>query len=75
MEYIPQKDSSLMDELATDPSTGRIPVLLCTGSSREVGEVTPRMDKMGVKFISKPFDIEDFLTAIHDLIGQPAEPE
>jgi DNA-binding response OmpR family regulator len=70
MAYIPRKDSPLLDNLAADSRTREIPVLLCTGSARERGEIVPRVDKVGVRFISKPFDIDDFLAAVHGLIDE-----
>lgn len=71
MEYLPREHASLTNDLAEHPIAKRIPMLLCSRASEAL---TEHPDTSGVRIIRKPFDIDDFLAAVHGLIGQSPEP-
>jgi DNA-binding response OmpR family regulator len=75
MDYVPVDASSLMHDVATDPRTKHIPVLMCTGAIREVEAVKHELDALGVKIIFKPFDIDELIALVRDSLRLPREPQ
>ncbi|MGI8483327.1 MAG: response regulator [Thermomicrobiales bacterium] len=56
---------TLLEGLHHDDNTSAIPVILCTGSAREVSDHRVRLDEMGIPIVLKPFDIESLLMEIN----------
>ena len=71
MDYAPLDASSLMHDVATDARTSQIPILICTGAIREVEAVRPELDAMGVRVIFKPFDIDELIALVREVLGLP----
>ncbi len=60
----------LLEQLRTDAATSEIPVIV-TSTDRHMLEhaEADRARFAGDRYIVKPFDIEDILSTVHDLIG------
>ena len=60
----------LLEQLRTDAVTSEIPVIV-TSTDRHMLEYAEagRARFAGDRYIVKPFDIEDILSTVHDLIG------
>jgi DNA-binding response OmpR family regulator len=54
----------LLQLLKMDRETRDIPVLICTAAVRQVEELQPHLDEMGVAVVLKPFDIDQVLAEI-----------
>jgi CheY-like chemotaxis protein len=54
-----------------DPDVARIPLILCTGATLTVSEprMAAQLDRMGVRVILKPFNLEDLLTALREVLA------
>lgn len=54
---------SFLDALRQDPQVGQVPVILCTADGRIHSDPTwaQRAEHLGVRVVSKPFDLTDFL--------------
>jgi CheY-like chemotaxis protein len=55
----------LLQLLQMTPGTAQIPIVVRTGSLRQVQELAPRLDKLGIEAVIKPFEIDDMLGAVH----------
>ena len=53
-----------------DPELSRIPLILCTAATRTVNdpEMAAQLDRHGIRVVLKPFNIEDLLTALSDVL-------
>jgi CheY-like chemotaxis protein len=63
----------VLDLLALDPDTTRIPVVLCTTSLTALEGVQARAAARGIRVLVKPFDLEELLAALRAALG-PAAP-
>jgi CheY-like chemotaxis protein len=54
-----------------DPELARIPVVLCTGATNMVHDerMAAHLDRLGVRVVLKPFNIEDLLTALREVLA------
>lgn len=73
MDYVPPKESALLQDAATDPRTRQIPILLCSGAIREVEAIMPELHALGVTVIFKPFDIDNLIAAVHETMELPVD--
>src|SRR5215208_4564092 len=57
-----------------DPGLARIPLVLCTAATRTVNdpEMAEQLDRQGIRVVLKPFDIEDLLTALTEVLTAQA---
>ena len=55
---------SFLQMLKMNPATRAIPVVLCTGSVIRVEELSGHLERMGVRVVIKPFDLDDLLHAV-----------
>jgi CheY-like chemotaxis protein len=55
---------SFLQLLKMHPATQAIPVIVCTGAVDRVEALKPHLDRMGVRVVLKPFNLEDLLDAI-----------
>jgi CheY-like chemotaxis protein len=60
----------VLNLLKLDPETGSIPVLLCTAAIRDVQAQQAILAERGVPILFKPFDLEELLRAIRQILGQ-----
>lgn len=53
-----------------DPELARIPLILCTAATRTVNdpEMAAQLDRLGIRVVLKPFNIEDLLTALSEVL-------
>ena len=60
----------LLERLRTDPATCDVPVVVVSTDKRYLDEVQADPARYGgQRFIGKPFDIDDMLGAVEELIG------
>ncbi len=66
-----QSGWELLEALARDAETAAIPVIVCSTDDRSLDEAE-RMAAMGSerRYLLKPFDIEQLLALVHELIGE-----
>ena len=55
--------------LKLDAQTASIPVLLCLADTPEHAAVTARAGAMGCSILATPFEPDDLLTRVRDLVG------
>lgn len=55
---------SLLQMLKMEPRTRATPVVLCTGAVREVDNLRPHLQEMGVRVVINPFNITELLREI-----------
>ncbi len=58
--------------LKMDRETRDIPVIICTAAVRQVEELQPHLDEMGVAVVLKPFDIDHLLAVIANVWDTPS---
>lgn len=62
----------VLDQLAADPATARIPVLMCSAvSPYETGAWQELLAERGVPVLFKPFEVQDLLTQVRQLVEGP----
>ena len=59
--------------LKMDRETRGIPIIVCTGAVRQVEELRPHLDEMGVAVVLKPFNIDHLLAVIGKALEQAPE--
>src|SRR5215203_2166474 len=54
-----------------DPEVAHIPLILCTAAVRTVNdpEMAGQLDRLGVRIVLKPFDIEELLTVLAETLA------
>jgi CheY-like chemotaxis protein len=57
---------TLLLVLRRESATVAIPLILCTGSVRDVELLPPHVTVMGISVVSKPFTLEQLCQAIHE---------
>ena len=57
-----------------DPALARIPLVLCTAATRTVNdpEMAEQLDRLGIRVVLKPFDIEQLLTVLGEVLAAQA---
>ena len=57
-----------------DPELAGIPLILCTAATQTVHDpiMAEQLDRLGIRVVLKPFQIEDLLTALSDTLGAEA---
>lgn len=55
---------SLLQMLRMDRQTAEIPVVLCTGAAREVAALQGQLEKMDIRVVLKPFNIDRLVETI-----------
>jgi CheY-like chemotaxis protein len=63
---------SFVQWLRRDHRTTHVPVILCTGAVHQVKVYQDELARLGVAVVYKPFDIDDFLSAVRDALGHAA---
>lgn len=58
----------LLQTLKSFPATSSIPVILSSAAYNEIREKQAYLKKMQISFVLKPFDVEDFLQAVHRVL-------
>jgi CheY-like chemotaxis protein len=54
----------LLQAVRMDRTTRHIPIIVCTGAVRQVEELSGHLDKMNVRVVLKPFDIDHLLEIV-----------
>jgi two-component system response regulator VicR len=73
LDYSNEAESALLGQLRTHPRTASIPIVLCTGAIREIEEIRPQIEAMGVGVVYKPFDIEDLVGVVREALDMGPE--
>jgi two-component system, OmpR family, response regulator len=57
-----------------DPELARIPLVLCTAAARTVNDpvMVEQLDRQGIRVVLKPFDIEQLLTVLAEVLAARA---
>jgi CheY-like chemotaxis protein len=59
---------AVLELLRSDPATSSTPVIVCSAAVRALDGQTEQCNKFAVEVIAKPFDVEDLLVAIEQLL-------
>ncbi len=54
----------LLQTLKMDRRARDIPIIVCTAAVKQVTELSAQLDEMGVKVVTKPFDIDHLLNVV-----------
>ncbi len=76
LDYIIGDESrgwQFLQMLKMDRATRHTPVVVCTAAVRQVEELQPHLDDMGVAVVIKPFDIDHLLAVIARALDAPAD--
>lgn len=67
-----QEGLHLVQKLKRYPPTEAIPVLLCTAADDLIRQNGATLRERGIPILSKPFDIDDLLQQVQELLGAAA---
>jgi len=59
---------AIIEQLKAQPDLAAIPLIVCTGAVKEVAELKGRLTTSGVRVVLKPFDIDDLLLNVSEMI-------
>lgn len=67
----------LIDMLYLDPTTRVIPLAICTAATQRVKEIRSALAAKGIRWLEKPFAIEDLQALIEEVLAatRPPTPE
>jgi CheY-like chemotaxis protein len=68
-------DWIFLQVLRLDRRTAPIPLILCTGAVAEVQALMPHLQEMGVVVVFKPFDIDQLLQAVREMLARERTPK
>lgn len=71
----PEAGWKTLELLRLDPETTNIPVIICSADTRALREKEDWLRERDVKILEKPFNLDDLLTMVKDVIGSPAGTE
>jgi CheY-like chemotaxis protein len=58
----------LLEMIRLDPTTAKIPVVVCTAAVHIVEQLQAHLASMGIRVVLKPFELDHLLTAIRDAL-------
>ncbi len=64
---------ALLDQLAANPATAALPVVLCSGAARELEQAADRLAHPHLAVVLKPFDIDELLAVVATLLTDAAQ--
>lgn len=59
----------LVQLLKMDRTVRKIPIVICTAAVRTVDELHSHLDKMGIKVVLKPFDVDHLLDVVKAVLA------
>lgn len=64
---------AFLDALRQDPQVGDVPVILCTADGRVHTDPcwVQHVRRLGLRVVTKPFDLTDFLAHLESALSQP----
>lgn len=70
-EYDQQEGWRFLTLSRLDPKLARVPHILCTGATQTVHDpkMADQLDRMGVRVLLKPFNLEDLLLALTEVLA------
>lgn len=73
-EQVQEQGWKFLTLVRLDPELARVPVILCTAAVQTVREagMAQQLDRLGVRIVLKPFDIEELLTVLAEVLGAQA---
>jgi CheY-like chemotaxis protein len=57
-----------LQKLKMEPTSQDIPVIVCTALSEVAEDADGRLARLGVKVLVKPFQLDELLTLVHELL-------
>ena len=60
----------LVDKLKLNPATAHIPIILCSGAISALRERQSYLAEKNVGVLYKPFEVEDLLGAVKQMLGE-----
>lgn len=60
----------LLVMLRLNPRTTALPILICSTNTQRMRDNAERLEAMGCKLLAKPFDIEEMLARIDELLSR-----
>lgn len=63
---------ALIDMLHLDPKTNKIPIIICTAATKQVQEVAPSLDAKGIRWLEKPFTLEQLINGVNEALQDQA---
>ena len=73
-EQVQEQGWKFLTLVRLDPQLARVPLILCTAAVRTImePEMARQLDRLGVRVVLKPFDIEELLTVLADVLAAQA---
>jgi CheY-like chemotaxis protein len=70
-EHHQEQGWKFLTMIRLDPALARIPVVLCTAATQTVNDpaMAEQLDRLGVRVVLKPFNLEDLLTALREVLA------
>ena len=66
-------DRQMVQLLRMNPKTARIPIIVSTAATREVRDIEPEMMSKGIRLLPKPFDIDELLEMVRQILQDRAK--
>jgi CheY-like chemotaxis protein len=63
-----------IQKMKMSPDTATIPIIICTTNRRVVQNMEGQLAVKNITVVFKPFDIEELLQAVEEVIGKATEP-
>jgi DNA-binding NtrC family response regulator len=64
---------NILNLLTLDPETRGIPVVVCSAAVQSLRQHTPMMERHGISALAKPFDLEQLLAAVEQMLASAEE--
>jgi len=68
VEMPPAPNWLVLDMIKLDPRTASIPVIICSGATREIERRAARLHEHGCMVVTKPFELTELLALVEQLI-------
>ena len=69
-----QSGWQFIQKLKMDRQTAKIPIIICTTNRKIVSETEGYLAVKGISVVLKPFDIDELIAAVEEMIGKANEP-
>lgn len=64
----------VVQRLKADPATRQIPIVVCTVAASAIAAVEPELTAQGIPVLTKPFQVDDFLSLLHTVLHPSGSP-
>lgn len=62
---------ALLQMIQANPKTAGIPLILCTAATNDVLEIRDQLQRLGVRLLRKPFEIDELIGVVNEALNQP----